>query len=286
MGLGNLFGERRSLYLRRTAFELIALFSLLGVSASGFPSNLSGEEALFPETIWNLEENYSIVLKDVNYNTSPREVLFQIRKNNNIIDEKTIFQGSEFNFVNGELLINFMLYDVFGGTSSQMVKLKNINQFSEINGIILINNETHQFITGNVSGADWVLGQKYKLKMVDLDARTSPGQVWLQYYRNGTLVDDKVVQNGSYYNYSNSSTNVGIILSMKIAEIFEGSNAQMIKVENVYQFCEVHGPAMVIKSNETHQFITGNVSGADWVLGQKYKLKMVDLDARTSPGQI
>jgi len=257
MVLGNLSAKKWSLNLHRTAFELITLIALVSFSASAFPSNLSGEEALFPETIWNLEENYSIVLENVDYNVSQPEVLFQIRKNNISIDEKTISQGSEFNYVNGKLLINFTLDDVFGGTFSQMVKLKNINQFSEINGDMLINNQSHQFIIGNISGTDWLMGQKYKLKMVDANVRTSPGQVWLQYYRNGTLVDDKVVQNGSYYTYSNSSTDVGIILSLKIAEIFEGSNTLTAKVDNVSQYCEVHGTAMVIKSNETHQFILG-----------------------------
>jgi len=113
MVLGNLSAKKWSLNLHRTAFELITLIALVSFSASAFPSNLSGEEALFPETIWNLEENYSIVLKNIDYNAAPREVLFQIRKNNNSIAEKNISQGGEFTYVNGELLINFTLYDVF-----------------------------------------------------------------------------------------------------------------------------------------------------------------------------
>ncbi|MCZ7404449.1 MAG: S-layer protein domain-containing protein [Candidatus Methanoperedens sp.] len=230
---------------------------------------------------WDLKENYSISVMSVDPNFWPRQAWLQIRKDNIPIDNRTESEGNTYTYTNGSLLINLTLDMVFTGISSNLVILKNVSQYSEVNGSILINNATHQFIAGNTSGIDWEINDGYKIKMVDIDVKAYPRMVWMRLNKSNSIVDDKVVSWGEKYSYSNGSTPV---LNSTIDSIFKGINTTMVKLNGIYQFSEVNGSILI--NNETHQFITGNISGIDWQINDGYKIKMVDIDPYAYPRMV
>lgn len=68
-------------------------------------------------------------------------------------------------------------------------------------------------------GETWNMGDGYALKVMNIDQKATPKQVWLELDRNDNKLDDKVLSSGQTYNYNNifstkidSISDTGIVL--------------------------------------------------------------------------
>lgn len=52
-------------------------------------------------------------------------------------------------------------------------------------------------------GETWNMGDGYALKVMNIDQKATPKQVWLELDRNDNKLDDKVLSSGQTYNYNN-----------------------------------------------------------------------------------
>ena len=113
---------------------------------------------------WNLSENYSIVAKDVSFDGDKARIV--LLKSGAVVDEALLTEDPKalvdsdcrYRYVkNGTEIINATLKAAFCGDDLNTVELVEVYQCSDINGSMLINNESHLFKsvnTGDVNRDD------------------------------------------------------------------------------------------------------------------------------------
>ena len=113
---------------------------------------------------WNLSENYSIAAKDVSFDGDKARIV--LLKGGAVVDEALLTEepntpvdsDCQYRYVkNGTEIINATLKAAFCKDDLNMVELAEVYQCSEINGSMLINNESHLFKsvnTGDVNRDD------------------------------------------------------------------------------------------------------------------------------------
>ncbi|RZB32211.1 MAG: hypothetical protein AEth_00534 [Candidatus Argoarchaeum ethanivorans] len=88
---------------------------------------------------WHLYENYAITPIDIDACHSPRRAWLRFTKNNITVDEKVVKQGDNYTYYkNGQLIFTAYIDSVFAGAISNMVQLRYVRQYSEIDGTPLI----------------------------------------------------------------------------------------------------------------------------------------------------
>jgi len=113
---------------------------------------------------WNLSENYSIAAKDVSFDGDKARIV--LLKSGMVVDEALLTEEPKapvdsdcrYRYVkNGTEIINATLKAAFCGDDLNTVELAGVYQCSEIDGSMLINNESHLFKsvnTGDVNRDD------------------------------------------------------------------------------------------------------------------------------------
>jgi S-layer protein (TIGR01567 family) len=108
---------------------------------------------------WNLSEGYSIVVKDVDINGDKARII--LLKNDVVVDERILTEEPEapvdsdcrYKYVkDGTEIVTATMTTVFRGNDSNMAELAEVYQRSEVDGSILINNETHLFNSDVLNG--------------------------------------------------------------------------------------------------------------------------------------
>ncbi|NMG82579.1 MAG: hypothetical protein GIS02_00005 [Methanosarcinales archaeon] len=88
---------------------------------------------------WSLYEGYAITPRDIDARTSPRKAWFRFTKNNITVDEKVIKDEENYTYYkDGQLIFTAYLDSIFAGATSNIVQLKYVRQYSEMDGTPLI----------------------------------------------------------------------------------------------------------------------------------------------------
>jgi S-layer protein (TIGR01567 family) len=86
------------------------------------------------------------------------------------------------------------------------------------------------------SGGTLTLGNGYVLKINSVDANAEPRQAWISIMKDGSVIDDAIMQQGKIYNLRKD---VGgekntLVLSAYVSSIFSGGETQMIQLQHIW----------------------------------------------------
>jgi|GEM_PF-1001716 len=227
---------------------------------------------------WELSENYTLNLTDIDIKAMPRQARLQLSRNGVVAKDSVVMQGGTFEYCPFNCTFNATLDVVFGGEQGYLVRLINTSQYSESTGLLLLDNITYLYKTANITGISWELQEGYDLRMMDFDARAAPRLVWLELLKNNTITDDAVVAWGEKYYYNSSGST---ILTAKVDAIFKGENSSIVKLKEVTQHSETSGE--VLLDNDTHSYIYGVINRTDQPLYEGYTISALGIDAFASP---
>jgi len=256
--------------------NLIDVYQWSEVNSSFMFSNESHifESTTSIGTPWNLSEEYTLTMKDVSLDAD--EVWFQLSLNDDVVVEYDILNEDVLNesvYASGNGNISYVLDSIFGGINERVVKIRNVDQYSDINGAHLINNTTHFYKTGNPSGIPWDLSEGYTLTMKDVDLDAD--KVWFQLSLNNDVVVEYDILSEDILNesvYTSENGNISYVLD----SIFDGINERVVKIRNVDQYSDINGAHLI--NNTTHFYKTGNPVGIPWAISENYTLTMKDFD--------
>ncbi|RZN15354.1 MAG: hypothetical protein EF812_02805, partial [Methanosarcinales archaeon] len=231
---------------------------------------------------WNLYENYTLALIAIDAKSSPRQAWLQLSKDDYVIEDLVVRTGDTY-WYNGTQheIFSAKIEVVFKGTTTDLVRLTDVYQYSETNGSLLINNNTHSFTHGSPDRQDWEIYENYNFSLVDIDARVTPRQAWLQLSKNNVTVMDSVVVSGDCFSYRPNTT----IFRACVGDIFQGMNnagSKLVTLEDVYQYSEINGSVLI--NNATYLFMPEEAAPLETAeLEENYTLSLIDIDARATP---
>ena len=233
---------------------------------------------------WPLHEGYALRMMDIDTKTMPRQVWIELLKNDIIIDDAILSWGQTYlhNNSGNMKILGFTVDEIFAMDSGNLVKLSSVNQYSAIDGIQLMDNGIHLYKSANTAGIDMLLNEGYALRMMYVDARTQPRQVWLELLENNTVIDDAVLWAGENYLYKNPS-NIKI-LELNVDTIFAGKQVDLVKLTNINQYSVTNGIGLI--NNATNLYKTVDINGINWQLNEGYMLRMMQVDAKVEPRQV
>ncbi|MCX9010541.1 MAG: S-layer protein domain-containing protein [Candidatus Methanoperedens sp.] len=117
-------------------------------------------------------------------------------------------------------------------------------------------------------GASWNLGDSYNLTVEALDTKTSPRQAWLSLSRNGTTLDNKVVNEGEVYTYIEKSldgeSNVPVFATY-VESIFTGAEGMSTFVQFRYTWL-ISNNVLEIKSGDRFGVFEVKEANEDYLL--------------------
>ncbi|HDN65827.1 MAG TPA: hypothetical protein ENF23_06005, partial [Methanosarcinales archaeon] len=234
---------------------------------------------------WNLFEGYSIAAKDVSFNGDKARIA--LLKNGVVVDERILTEeqrapvDSDCRYMyvqNGTEIINASLKVAFRGNDSNVVELAEVYQRSEVDGSILVNNESRLFKSAYPAGIPWGIADGYVLTVEDIGL--DGDEVWLDLSKNGTVVKETIL-NDNFANAStftcNTSDNGSI--NCVVDTVFRGSKAGVVKLVNLSQYSDADGT--VLLSHESQLYKTSDPEGIPWELVDGYMLTMKDVEEVT-----
>ncbi|MFQ6063616.1 MAG: S-layer protein domain-containing protein, partial [Methanosarcinales archaeon] len=170
----------------------------------------------------------------------------------------------------GALIFSANIDGIFRGTEANVVKLVKVNQYSDINGSVLISNASYVYKTGNPTIMSWKLYEGYNITIKDFGINGN--KVWLELSKNSSILEDSIISDGNMFTYTQN----GIEILKGTIGVFKGTLAYSVKLVNVSQYSEVNGNLLV--SGVSKIFATGNPSGEIWKLYEGYSLDPKDSD--------
>jgi len=231
---------------------------------------------------WDLSEDYSIAAKDVSLEGDKARIV--LLKNGVVVDEAlrteewgaTVDSDSHYSYVQNETeIINASLKVAFRGNDSKVVELAEVYQRSEVDGSILINNESRLFKSADPAGIPWAIADGYMLTVEDIGL--DGDEVWLELSKNDTVVKETILSD----DFANASTfacntsNNGSITCV-VDAVFRGSKAGAVKLVNVSQYSDINGTALL--AAESHLYKTSDPEGISWELVDGCVLTMKDVE--------
>ncbi|HJH32588.1 MAG TPA: PGF-pre-PGF domain-containing protein [Methanosarcinaceae archaeon] len=229
-------------------------------------------------SLWNLSEGYTIALQEVGI--KGKKAMFSLLYDGVIIDQKIMIErliapnnpDSNYQYIkNGTLIINATLDFVFRGQNSEIVNLINVHQCSEVDGSVLLSNESHFFKSISPTGILWNLSEGYALTMKDVSP--AGDKAWFELSKNNLVLKDAILNEDSMNSFI--FTSGGDNISFIADTIFSGTNENVVKISNVYQYSNVSGQLI---SDATHIYKTGDPVGMPWSLPNGYCLSMKDIE--------
>ena len=235
---------------------------------------LSNESHIFKSTIstgipWNLSEGYTLTVKDVSLDGD--EVWFKLLKNDVVVKDDILNEDAlnTFVYTSGNGSISCMLDSIFVGTNENVVKISNLNQYSDINGELLINDSTHFYKTGNPSGISWILPDGYSLSMKGVDITGE--KVWFELSKYGNSLKEDIVRSNAFFTHANGLESFTCLVS----GIMHGTLTDATKIMDV-NLCSDSGVQLI--QNESKMYATADPSGEIWQLFEGYSLDPKDCD--------
>ena len=233
---------------------------------------------------WQLEENYKLHAIDIDVAGYSREAMLLITKDGTHVDYTIINVSDSFTYYqNGNLTITADLETIFSGEGGvSLARLHHVYQYSEDTGETLLSDAMHLYSVGDTREVEWQLNQNYSLSAMDIDSKNTPRQVWLRLNKDGNTLEDKFLHSGDSPIFYNSGTQ---ILDLNVGTIFDGREADLVFISDVYQYSETKKKDILIE-NEQHLFIFGSAAGNDWQLYENYTLSFMDIDIKEYPNQV
>ena len=231
---------------------------------------------------WNLSEGYSIAAKDVALNGDKARIV--LLKNGVVVDDALLTEewrtsvdsDSHHSYIQNETeIINATLKVAFRGNDSNVVELAEVYQRSEVDGSILINNESRLFESADPAGIPWDIADCYVLTVEDIGL--DGDEVWLELSKNGTVVKETILND----DFANASTFVcntyeNGSINCVVDTVFRGSKAGAVKLANLSQYSDADGT--VLLAHESHLYKTSDPEGIPWELVDGYVLTMKDVE--------
>ena len=208
------------------------------------------------EVEWQLDQDYSLSVMDIDSKDTPRQVWLRLNKDGNTLEDKFVHSEDSVIFYNrGTKILDLNVGTIFDGKEADLVFISDVYQYSKTNKKdILIENESHLFIFGSATGNDWQLYENYTVSYMDIDIKKYPSQVWLRMKKNGVPIDDNVVaQNEDYKYYSNSA----LLFEGYIKSAFGGRYLDILTLTNANQYAEFYSTPLI--TDATYTFYPENV---------------------------
>jgi len=218
---------------------------------------------------WNLPEDYSIAAKDVSIDGDKARIV--ILKSGVVVGEALLTEKSKApvdsdcycSYVkNGTEIINATLKDAFRGCASNVVGLTEVYQRSEVDGSILINNESYVFKSADPTGIPWDLADGYVLTMKDIGIFNGE-EVWLELSKDDIMLKYDMLESGDLFEYINGLGSVDCM----VEAVFKGCLADVVKLKNVNQYSGTGGQLI---ENESKTYMSADPTGDEWELYEGY----------------
>ena len=219
--------------------------------------------------LWDLLEGYTLTMKDISVNGD--EVWFELSKNGVIVKDEILNENlaNTLIYSSGKGNISYLLDGVILGNYENAVEIKDVDQYSEVSGDILMSNTTHFYKTGDPSGIPWSLSNGYVLSMKDIDTMKSE-KVWLDLSKDGNTLAEGITRSGGLFTHANGLET----FDCTVVGVMYGTLTNVAKIVNV-NLCSDAG--MQIVQNGSKTFATADPSGAILKIFEGYSLDPKDV---------
>ena len=151
---------------------------------------------------------------------------------------------------NGIEVISATLEAVFRGHLTDVVKLKNVNQYSST-GTQLMYDESKTYANADPTGEVWRCWEGYSLDPKDISI--AEDEVWLSLSKNGVIVKDAIVDCNvdRWFRYYN--TTGALVFSTYVGAVFSDADTNLVLLESTTQYSEADGDLLVNQRKESWQ---------------------------------
>ncbi|MEA3323733.1 MAG: S-layer protein domain-containing protein, partial [Euryarchaeota archaeon] len=201
---------------------------------TGDPDGMAGE----------LMDRYILTVKDIDRHGD--EVWLELSMNGTVLTEDILMSGDLFEYRNGNDLgsVDCTVEAVFRGCDADIVKLKNITQYSGT-GVRLIENESMTYPAGvndHPMVGLWTLEERYSFSARDIGL--DGDKVWLLLLKDGKVMKDAIIDSGrcdadrwfKYYNVTGA-----LVFSTYVDAVFRGTESNVIQLRHTTQYSEIGG---------------------------------------------
>jgi hypothetical protein len=198
-----------------------------------------------------LTDGYVLTIKDINSHVDDK-VWLELSKDGSVLEEDILKSNDLFTYTNGLESFNCVIEAVFNGCLADVVKLKNINQYSSA-GVQLIDNESKMYATADPIGDIWELWEGYSFAPKDVSL--SGYNVWLSLLKDGVLVKDAIISEDEWFRYYNSTG--ALVFGTYVETVFAGINSNLVKVGYTTQYSEIDGRLFIEPDTESWELQEG-----------------------------
>ncbi|MFH1239702.1 MAG: S-layer protein domain-containing protein [Candidatus Diapherotrites archaeon] len=200
---------------------LVILLCASAVSATKVSLGPGGT-ILAEEETWGLCYGYSLSVMAINALDSPKTVWLVFSKDNVQLDEEVVPEGGTYTY---EEIFSTKISTIFAGMDSTVVRLNDTNISSNS---LFVDKKTL------IEGKTWDVCGGYSISLMLVDLETSPKKAWLILSKDGSQVDDGIIDEGEIYEYDD-------IFSTKVDTIFVGMTSNVAVLKDTYLSPDVAG---------------------------------------------
>ena len=224
---------------------------------------------------WNLSDDYMFTVSDIGYYTE--EVWLQLSKNGIVVKEKILDgdNASTFTYTSGIGGINCVVDSIFHGYEANVVKIVNVNQYSDVNGTALIADGAHFFKSADPDGMPLELTDGYVLTIKDINNHNRcwhqvDDKVWLELSKDGSVLKEDILKPNDLFTYTNGLESFSCV----IEAVFNGCLADVVKLKNINQYSSA---GVQLIDNGSKMYATADPIGDIWELWEGYSFAPKDL---------
>ncbi|MEA1908488.1 MAG: S-layer protein domain-containing protein [Euryarchaeota archaeon] len=204
---------------------------------------------------WRLSDDYVLTVKHLDIYGD--KVWLELSKDGDMVKEGILESGDLFEYRNGLESVDCTVEAVFKGTLTDVVKLRNVNQYSST-GTRLIDDGSKTYASADPTGEVWERWEGYSLDPKDIDLEGN--KVWLSLSKNGAVVKDAIVDSGEsdadrWFKYYNATG--ALVFSTYVDAVFRGTDSNLIQLKYTTQYSEIDGRVFIEPSTESWQLQEG-----------------------------
>ena len=211
---------------------------------------------------WKLMGGHVLTMKDIEdrrygwyyYPYGADKVWLELSKDGIMLKEGILESDDLFEYRSGLESIDCVIEAVFRGTLADVVKLKNVNQYSST-GAQLIDSDSKTYASVNPTGEIWGRWDGYSLDPKDIDPYGN--KVWLSLSKDGVVAKDEIVDcdEGRWFKYYNATG--ALIFSTYVDAVFSGTETNIVQLSGTTQYSEIDGSLFVNPRYESWQLWEG-----------------------------
>ncbi len=214
---------------------------------------------------WGLSDDYVLTVKYLDIYGD--KVWLELSKDGDMLKEDILESGDLFEYINGLESVDCTVEAVFNGVLTDVVKLKNVNQYSST-GTQLIDDGSKTYASVDPTGEVWAHWEGYSLDPKDIDL--AGNKVWLSLSKNGAIVKDAIVDSGEsdadrWFKHYNATG--ALVFSTYVDAVFRGTDSNLIQLKFTTQYSEIDGRLFIKPSTESWQLQEGYYLTAQEIYG-------------------